>query len=46
MDKLDLTKGKSPKAFFYLGIALYKMGFYEQACRAFQKSSELNAADP
>lgn len=35
VDRLDSTKGKSPKGFFYLGIALYKMTFYEQACRAF-----------
>lgn len=29
VDRLDQTKGKSPKGFFYLGIALYKMTFYE-----------------
>lgn len=45
VEQLDATKAKSPKGFFYLGVSLYKMGFYEQACRAFQKSSELNAQD-
>lgn len=37
--------GKSPKGFFYLGIALYKMRYYAQALKAFQKSSELKADD-
>jgi hypothetical protein len=29
VDYLDTTKGKSPKGFLYLGIALFKMEFYE-----------------
>lgn len=45
VDQLDLMKGKSPKAFFFLGISLYKMQFYDQACLAFQRSSELKADD-
>lgn len=29
IELLDQTKAKSNKAFFYLGIALYKMQYYE-----------------
>ena len=45
MEQLDAAKGKSPKGFFYLGIALFKMKFYDQSLKAFQKSSELKADD-
>ena len=45
VDQLDTTKAKSPKGYLYLGIALFKMEFYEQACRAFQKSSEIKPDD-
>lgn len=37
--------GKSPKGFFYMGIALYKQKYFSQALKAFQKSSELKADD-
>ena len=46
IQQLDQLKGKSDRAFFFLGVALYKMEFYDQACLAFQKSSELKADDP
>lgn len=45
VDQLDATKARSPKGYMYLGIALYKMEYYEQACRAFQKSSEIKPDD-
>jgi tetratricopeptide (TPR) repeat protein len=45
VDHLEAMNGKSPKGFFYLGIALYKMRYYAQALKAFQKSSELKADD-
>lgn len=45
LDHLDKCKGKSHKGFFYLGIALYKMGYYEQSIKAYQKSNELDAND-
>lgn len=45
VDQLEAMNGKSPKGFFYLGVALYKMRHYAQALRAFQKSSELKADD-
>lgn len=28
VDQLDAMKGKSPKGFFYLGVALYKMEYF------------------
>lgn len=45
VDQLEAMNGKSPKGFFYLGVALYKMRYYTQALKAFQKSSELKADD-
>ena len=45
VNQLDEVKGKSPKGFFYLGVALYKMGAYGKAIKSFQKSGELNAND-
>ena len=38
-------KGKSPKGYFYLGVALYKMNHFAPALKSFQKSSELKADD-
>jgi tetratricopeptide (TPR) repeat protein len=43
--QLDLCKGKSPKGFFYLGLALYKLGAYDQAIKAYVRSAELNPND-
>ena len=45
VDQLDSTSALSPLAFYFLGIALFKMKFYDQAVKAFQKSSELKADD-
>lgn len=45
VDQLDALGGKSPKGFFYLGVALFKMRYYDQAIKAFQKSCELKADD-
>ena len=45
VDQLDAMGGKSPKGFFYLGVALFKMRYYDQAIKAFQKSCELKADD-
>jgi len=28
IDQLDLAKAKSPKGYFYLGVALFKMKYY------------------
>ena len=41
VEQLDSCKGKSPKGFFYLGVALYKMELTDQAIKAYQKSNEL-----
>ena len=45
VEQLDDTKGKSPKGFFYLGVALYKIGAYGKAIKSFLKSNELNPND-
>ena len=45
VDQLDQCKGKSPKGFFYLGVALYKMDYYEQAITAFEKSVQQDSKD-
>lgn len=45
VNQLDTCKGKSPKGFFYLGVALYKLGLFDQAIKAYQKSNELNSND-
>ena len=29
VDQLDHMQGKSPRGFFYLGVALYKMQYYD-----------------
>jgi hypothetical protein len=29
VDQLDSLSGKSPRGFFYLGVALYKMNYYD-----------------
>lgn len=42
---LEETKGKSYKGFFYLGVALYKSGDYENAIRAYQKAEEINGEE-
>lgn len=34
-DQLDKCKGKSFKGFFYLGIALYKLEYYDGAVKAY-----------
>ena len=31
VQQLDATKGKSPLGFFYLGVSLYKMNYFEDA---------------
>jgi tetratricopeptide (TPR) repeat protein len=46
VEQLDNCKGKSPKGFFYLGVALYKMDLADQAIKAYQKSNELYGSDP
>ena len=45
VDQLDETSGKCHRGYFYLGIAMYKMEFYDQAIIAFMKSSEIKADD-
>lgn len=45
IDQLDKAKAKSPKGYFYLGVALYKMKFYQQAIEAFKRSNELLSID-
>ena len=45
VDHLEAMNGKSPKGFFYLGVALYKMNHFPIALKAFQKSCELKADD-
>jgi tetratricopeptide (TPR) repeat protein len=45
VDQLDSTNALSHLAFYFLGVALFKMKFYDQAVKAFQKSSELKADD-
>lgn len=45
VDQLDQLKGKSARGYFFLGISLYKMEFFDQACLSFQRSSELKADD-
>lgn len=42
---LEDTKGKSYKGFFYLGVALYKAGDYDNAIRSYQKAEEINEND-
>lgn len=44
-DQLDKCKGKSFKAFFYLGIALYKMQYFEGAIKAFLQANEVFSKD-
>ena len=45
VDQLDASKGKSPQGFFYLGVSLFKMKYYNQAIKAFKKSIELDDSD-
>ena len=45
VEQLDKTKGKSFSGFFYLGIALYKLGFTDQSIKSYQKAIELNPSD-
>lgn len=42
---LEATKGTSFKGFFYLGVALYKMGEFENAVKAFQRAEEITPDD-
>lgn len=42
---LEQTKGRSYKAFFYLGVSLYKTKEYESAIKAFQRAEEINPED-
>jgi tetratricopeptide (TPR) repeat protein len=45
LDQLDSSNGESARGYFFLGISLYKMAHYDQAIKAFMKSSELKADD-
>ena len=45
VDELDNSDGKSTKAYFYLGVALYKQRYFDQSIKAFSKSSEIYAED-
>lgn len=38
-------KGRSARGFFFLGIALFKMEYFDQAAIAFQKSTEIKPDD-
>lgn len=42
---LEATSGESFKGFFYMGIALYKNGNYENALRAYTQAELLNSED-
>jgi hypothetical protein len=35
VDQLDATDAKSDRAYFFLGIALFKMKYYDQSIKAF-----------
>ena len=41
IEQLDKAKAKSPKGYFFLGVALYKMKFYQQSIEAFKRCDEL-----
>ena len=41
VEQLDLYKGQSSHGFFYLGVALYKLDYYEESVKAFFKSGEI-----
>lgn len=41
LDELDISKGQCDRAYYYLGISLYKQEHFSHACIAFQKSVEL-----
>ena len=35
LDELDISKGQCDRAYYYLGISLYKQELFTQACIAF-----------
>lgn len=45
-DQLDKQKGKSAKGFFFLGVALFKLQYYDGCIKAYSQSNELNSKDP
>jgi hypothetical protein len=44
-EHLEATSGKSFKGFFYMGVAMYKMGDYENCIRALSKAQFINEED-
>ena len=45
LDELDATSGNSDRAYFFLGISLYKQEYFSQAVVAFTKSIYLKPDD-
>ena len=46
VQQLDTMKGKSPLGFYYLGVSLYKMNYFDQSVKAFLKSDDLKKNNP
>jgi tetratricopeptide (TPR) repeat protein len=45
VEQLDLYKGQCSLGFFYLGISLYKLGYFEECIKAFIKCGEIQGYD-